>query len=201
MDKPQLSFFQRNVLSPVLRKKAKRLGEAMDKWLADAQKILDFGCGDMILHNRMCQRWPNRNFVALDVLDTSLIVAKPFLYDGTDLPFSDNHFDLTFAVFALHHCDDVAQSLSEICRVTRGRILMIEEIITGPIQQKVTCIHDWIVNRMESSEVNIPVNFHRDTEWRQFFADLGYQVTASPRVWQLPFFNLTHQRLYVLDRC
>ena len=188
------------IFAPVLETKARRLSRALAPFIdAGAARALDFGCGDMVLTRAMMRRRPDLTVTGLDVVDTDLAGLRPTLYDGARIPFPDDHFDTAWAVFALHHCADEGAALREICRVTRGRILIIEETYAGRASFLLTCAHDWITNRVESLTVPIPFRFRTDAGWREAFDALGYEVREDRRVYQVPAGNLTRQRLYVLE--
>lgn len=190
---------KKHLFAPVLETKARRISAELEPFIVDASRALDFGCGDMVLTKRMSERFPALDITGLDVVDTNLMELEPTLYDGTRVPFPDGHFDVAWAVFALHHCSDELGALREIRRVTRGRVLIIEETYASRLSYLVTCAHDWVTNRVESLSVPIPFHFRTDEEWRRAFAELGYRVSEERRVYQVPALNLTRQRLYVLD--
>lgn len=68
---------------------------------------------------------------------TSLEVAVPegsiepdqvVLYDGAHMPFEDRVFDAAIAMYVLHHTSDPARVLGEMKRVSRKRIVLVEEL-------------------------------------------------------------------------
>jgi len=68
---------------------------------------------------------------------TSLEVAVPagavdrqevVLYDGARMPFADGAFDAALAMYVLHHTPDPARVLAEMKRVSRRRIVLVEEL-------------------------------------------------------------------------
>jgi SAM-dependent methyltransferase len=68
---------------------------------------------------------------------TSLEVAAPqdavdrdelVLYDGEHMPFADGAFDASLAMYVLHHTPRPAEVLQEMRRVSRRRIVLVEEL-------------------------------------------------------------------------
>jgi SAM-dependent methyltransferase len=68
---------------------------------------------------------------------TSLDVAIPdgapertglVLYDGDHMPFRDGAFDVAIAMYVLHHAVQPATVLREMKRVSRRRIILVEEL-------------------------------------------------------------------------
>jgi len=50
------------------------------------------------------------------------------LYDGEHMPFEDGAFDTSIAMYVLHHTRDPAGVLREMKRVSRKRIVLVEEL-------------------------------------------------------------------------
>jgi ubiquinone/menaquinone biosynthesis C-methylase UbiE len=65
----------------------------------------------------------------VDVRDLRLLnVDVPLrVYDGHTLPFTTNQFDVSLLFYVLHHCQDPHRLLHEAVRVTRQKIIIIEE--------------------------------------------------------------------------
>lgn len=190
---------QRLLFLPFLSSKAKRIGVEIVKIAKPYKKILDFGCGDMVLTKYISEHLPKNVIKGIDVIDTNLTNLKPILYEGDKLPFDDNEFDLSYVIFVLHHISEQKKFLKEIARVSR-RLIIVEEVYDNSIEKYLTFIHDWIVNRIESLSVNIPFTFHSDKEWKVIFKDMGYRLISEKRVFQLPLFNLTKQKMYFLEK-
>lgn len=189
---------QRFIYAPVLHTRARRLSPHILEFLAVAEKVLDVGCGDMYITRRI-QQLHGRDVVGVDVVDNNLTELPLILYDGKRLPFGDCAFDAAYAILTLHHCDDEVQVLKEILRVA-PRVLIIEEIYRNALERHYTFLNDWVMNHLESFRVSIPFHFHSDDEWKSIFGSLGSRVLAERRVWQLPVFPPTYQKLYVVER-
>jgi SAM-dependent methyltransferase len=50
------------------------------------------------------------------------------IYDGERMPFADGAFDASIALYVLHHTVAPARVLGEMKRVTRKRIILVEEL-------------------------------------------------------------------------
>jgi len=50
------------------------------------------------------------------------------LYDGAHMPFRDGAFDASIAMYVLHHTVDPATVLAEMKRVSRRRVILVEEL-------------------------------------------------------------------------
>lgn len=194
-----MNMIQNILFRPILAIKAKRIGGAIcGAFPKKVSRVLDVGCGDMMISREIKKYIPNAKFIGIDVIDTSMTGECPVLYDGVTLPYPDLYFDVVYTSFVLHHCDDPVQVVSEMKRVCRGRIIIVEEIYTTQVRKYITSIYDWIVNRLESWTVNIPFNFKTDHAWRLVFKEHGLSVIFSKPVSQLPLWFLTHQIMYTL---
>jgi SAM-dependent methyltransferase len=88
-----------------------------------------------------------------DVIDLNRTDLPHDTYNGTDLPYRENAFDSTILYFVLHHCQDAERVLQEALRVTRGRVIVVESVIEGPLQHRVLRIVDRWANRIRSAGV------------------------------------------------
>lgn len=87
--------------------------------------ILDVGCGDGALTNRLAEEWEvagvDTSAAALEHVETKAVQAS-----ATALPFSDRSFDLVLSTEMLEHLvlDDYRKAISEMIRVTRRYLLV-----------------------------------------------------------------------------
>jgi ubiquinone/menaquinone biosynthesis C-methylase UbiE len=193
---------QRVLYTPIINIKAKRLGKELLPFITPTtKKVIDLGCGDCGI------TWFIKNNVrgttkitAVDTLDTSLYDIKPIIYNGKKLPFPDNYFDLGYTSFTLHHCTNQKQVLRELLRVCKKRAIIIEEIYSNELEKYVTFANDFIGNRLESSRIKIPFNFHTDEEWKEIYKASGCEVKFQKRVYQLPLWFHTKGVLYQVSK-
>ena len=91
------------------------------------QKILDAGCGDG-RHLQVAQKWNFKNLSGIDLDEESLTKAKnrfnnnyPQLDVGSleNLPYPDNHFDISICSEVLEHVQNVDAALNNLYRTTR----------------------------------------------------------------------------------
>jgi ubiquinone/menaquinone biosynthesis C-methylase UbiE len=62
------------------------------------------------------------------VPEGSVELDKVVLYGGAHMPFRDRAFDAAVAMYVLHHTSDPSRLLGEMKRVSRKRILLVEEL-------------------------------------------------------------------------
>jgi SAM-dependent methyltransferase len=180
-----------------LRMRARRLYPHIIKSVQDCTTIVDLGCGDTIL-TEFIDRTSEKKVLGVDTLDTNLTSIPVLIYDGQSLPFEDKSVDASIVIYVLHHCQDVNSVLTELKRVTRKKIIIIEEVYRSPFSRFLLHFHDTIGNRMLSSKMDIPLNFKTMESWREIFQKQDLDIKNSFRIKQYPLMNLTHQILFEL---
>jgi SAM-dependent methyltransferase len=93
-------------------------------------RVLDFGNGSGAIAYTLAREC-TAHVVGVDVAQNSLFDIPAVAYDGEWLPFRDRTFDVVYAIFVLHHCTDVDKVLNECARVSKGRIILIEDVWTN----------------------------------------------------------------------
>ncbi len=120
------------------------------------QQILDVGCGDGATEIFVRSHFPAWHTTAIDVSEKSLQQAKQrelsnvsFLwYNGREIPFEENSFDIVFVAAVLHHIDVSLHNvfLKEIYRVLKkgGRMYVFEHNPLNPATRYLvkTCVFD-----------------------------------------------------------
>lgn len=110
-------------------------------------------------------------------------------YDGHTVPFPDQSFDTVLLAFVLHHCPDPEQVLREAVRVSRGRVLVLED--TGGA----TGWADALINL----EWGHPQQERTRTEWLALFAACGLSVQHE-QGWTSRYGVRVAHTLFVLER-
>lgn len=183
-----------------LIRRAERCYRNIEEYLS-GRTLLDFGAGSGLLANLIHQR--KRMQVSLvDVVNYSMVSHPYYSYEQMDkLVFENRGFDCTLAYLVLHHTDDPFQSLKEVARVTKRRLIIVEGEVEEPEKYFVNCFLDWIHNRVLSGiNIHVPLNFQTVANWHEWFAKLNLR----PRKTQMlgvddlsaPQFHV----LFVLDK-
>ena len=101
--------------------------------LADPQSLLDVGCGEGVLAQRLAEQIAPRRVVGIDLEEESIQAgwathAAPNLQyivmRAERLPFADDEFDLACAIEVLEHVPDPEHTLAEMARCA-GRHLLV----------------------------------------------------------------------------
>ncbi len=118
--------------------------------------FLDFGCGDGNSAIHFYNYFPNSTYNGIDISSESINVAKSLAtnntnfqtFDGMNIPFEDNTFDVIFTACVFHHIDfKLHQNLfKEIYRVLKpgGKFYIFEHNPWNPVTRHIvnTCPFD-----------------------------------------------------------
>ncbi|HEX7255502.1 MAG TPA: class I SAM-dependent methyltransferase [Gaiellaceae bacterium] len=148
---------------------AHREGEDLDlvvEWAAGAETALDVATGGGHVARRL--REAGLNVVTVDPAPG---MEPDVVSRGEDLPFADGSFDVVACRVAAHHFDDVAKAVTEMARVSRDRVIVVDNVFLDDAAEEADHVRDpsHVRNRSEG-------------EWRGFFASAGLQVEEVRRL-------------------
>ena len=138
--------------------------------------VLDVGCGDGVLDERLLQKLPHLSITGIDVLvqsETSIPVTS---YDGRTIPHPNNSFDAVLLVDVLHHCDNPRALLAEAKRVASRCIVLKDHTLQGSLSRRILSFMDDVGNRRRG--ISLPYNYWNQDRWHQVFAELGLPIEA-----------------------
>jgi ubiquinone/menaquinone biosynthesis C-methylase UbiE len=173
------------IYKKLTRKRSRDFAAHLAKLIPAQSNVLDFGCGNMYTSQELLKISPALNIMGIDVIKDQNLDEK-FLSDERlnftllktkELPFPDNHFDVSFALTVMHHTDNPEYYLSELKRVTKptGSIILIEEMYHNQLDKLVIFSHDWILNILKEG-VPIPLNFRSNKHYLNEFERQGLNV-------------------------
>lgn len=119
--------------NPVVRLMVKGFLNSFDNLFkrVDVKNVLEVGCGEGFLTNRMSGLRPSVTIIGLDysmdILDIASQTFKDiplFRASAYNLPFRNRSFDLIVACEVLEHLENPYEALKEIQRVTRKYFLV-----------------------------------------------------------------------------
>jgi len=123
---------------------------------ADNLKILDFGCGDGILEIYLNKYLSTCSCFGIDPSNKSIAEAKKknlinttfSEFNGLQIPFPNNFFNIIIVAQVLHHIDrkNHLSAIKEICRVLKndGSLYIFEHNPYNPLTKYIvkTCVFD-----------------------------------------------------------
>ena len=161
--------------------------ERLWNWIHPSESILDIGPGN----GAVVKAWIEQGNTVepLDVIDKSLFKeVRPTLYDGGAMPYADNSYDTAILLTMLHHCPDPDAVLREAVRVSRSRIIVMEDVYRGVLLEKLTWWMDSLVNVEWAGH---PHSNKSEEEWEKLFSDLGLRILSRRRDRVLGIFRQT----------
>lgn len=175
MEYCQKSKLLKRIVYKFAKNRAEQIFNLIEEFLNKEEIILDIGCGSCNIVEILNQN--NYNVVSLDIKNLSIVdEIKPILYNGTNMPFKDNTFDLSIILTVLHHTDKQDEVLKEAMRVTKKRILIIEDIYNNQIDKFITQIVDSLINLEIRGH---PHSNRNDQEWKEYFKNLGLKISET----------------------
>jgi SAM-dependent methyltransferase len=142
---------------------AHREGRDLDlivEWAAGARTAVDVATGGGHVARRLRE-------AGLDAvsLDPAAGMRPGVVAPAERLPFSEGSFDVVACRVAAHHFQDVEAAVREMARVSRGLVLVSDNLFAGDAAEEADRVRD-------SSHVR---NYTKD-EWRSFFAQASLDV-------------------------
>lgn len=171
------------------------LGRLIADYLPDSAKVLDIGCGNMLLAKDLIRR-KKITAQGVDVLDMNYTSLPHQIFDGRHLPFPDKSFDASLLIGVLHHAHNQEALLQEAKRVTKATVIVFEDIYNSAWQKRWVKVRDVLGNIVEEPKMNFALNFHSNQEWIEIFKSHKLQVVKKRLFWNL--LRLTKHAIYVL---
>ena len=178
------------------KRRAKKIANFICPLLSKGDKVLDFGCGNLLIAE-FIQGNLDVSIIGVDVIDINLTSLPLKIYDGEKIPFEDKYFDVTYAGFVFHHTDTIDSLLSECIRVTKRRIIILEDVYENDLELWITKILDYS-NKLASPDIDILLNFKREIEWIALFNKFQLGDVKIQKIRPV-LLRPTRHRLFVLD--
>ena len=179
---PLRSFFEKKIKNMI----NKTLSH-FDGFINKNDKILDIGAG-CGWNGQYLREKKNIQITLLDVIDSNQTDLELILYNGKKIPFPDNSFDVVLLICVLHHCNEPLEILKEAKRVSKDRIIIIEDTFNSWLEKLLLYFWDTILNLtaaifliMSFSE-NMAFNFKKIYDWKKIFSSLDLKL-AYEKEW------------------
>ncbi|MFH1656999.1 MAG: class I SAM-dependent methyltransferase [bacterium] len=164
----------------------------ISRYLRKEDRIIDIGAGT----GNICELLTREQFqiTPLDVKNLSFVKSvKPVIYNGNEIPFPDNDFDVSLLLTVLHHTPFPEKLVAEAVRVSR-RIIIIEDIYTNKLHKYITYFIDSLLN---FEFIGHPHTNKSDREWKALFTRLGLKLK---KVEYIRSFLVFKQAIYYLEK-
>lgn len=180
------------LLTPFLDHRAKFLANLIAPHVEVSDHILDLGAGNMLISQRI-QNATHAQVIGVDVLDMNRTNLPCRIYDGKTIPLKDKSVDKTMMIGVLHHIKNQEVVLREVQRVTRGEVIIFEDVYRNWLEYQWVKVRDVLGNLPEEPRMNFALNFHKTDEWTDLFTSLGWKIK-----FQQELFLLTRLTRHVL---
>jgi SAM-dependent methyltransferase len=119
------------------------------------------------------------------------------IYDGEHMPFADGAFDASIAMYVLHHTSNPALVLGEMKRVSRARLILVEELYRHLPGKARLALLDFSVN--SRSGLKSPIR------WGSYLTRARLAELAQAGGWKLVHTETTRhlgfdEDLWIVDR-
>jgi len=184
----------------LFRKQYEKAGREMCKdcvdFIKEDSSLLDLGCGSGIIGKEF-GRFFNSEVLGLDIIDNRVVEIPFRRYNGNNLSFlKDNSYDAVLINFVLHHCQNPIELLKEAKRVSKGIIVIYENIPEG-LLSKLFCYFHGISFACFFQKNGNKGNFLKRKEWEETFEKMGLKVVYSKRCSGI---KLMKEHLYILSK-
>lgn len=155
----------------VFSRRTKILSKLFSQLIPNKAKVLDVGCGDGLIDLYIIKLRPDINITGVDILKREKTHIPVTLYNGKDLPFSDNHFDCVIFIDVLHHTNNQKSLLLEAIRVSKKTIIIKDHFCNNKVSFLILKFMDWVGNKFYG--VNLPYNYYSKTKWYEVYQRLS----------------------------
>ena len=179
--------FQRRMLDTVVRyhpalgldRRAEKFVQFFEKDLPKQSFVLDIGGGWGFYAEPLARC--GHHLTVLDVVKPGYQKTPVVIYEPENpLPFADQSFDVSMLVTVLHHISDPEAILREAKRVTRKRLIVIEDLYHHSLGRLWTQWRDQLYN---FEFFGHPCQFRKKEEWLAAFRSLGFKVLDVKEVY------------------
>jgi SAM-dependent methyltransferase len=148
-------------------------------FLPERASILDVGSGDGSIAAGLSASRPNLKVDGIDVLVRRNTKIPVIEFDGRQIPFQDDAFDIVMFVDVLHHTTDPTELLKEARRVARYSIVLKDHFKEGWLANSALKLMDWVGNA--GYGVSLPYTYWGEARWRQAFEFLDLEIDQLRR--------------------
>jgi methylase of polypeptide subunit release factors len=127
----------------------------------------------------------NKNIVNIDITvnQDSLDKNNVKIYDGRIIPFPENIFDVVLCTYTLHHSENPESLFGELYRVSKSKVIIIEETYKNIFQKIQLIFFCWFTNRKAGQKVNIILSSYLSTNrFLNLFKKGGLNITQKKKI-------------------
>jgi len=167
-------------------------------FIRTGDKILDMGCGNGIFSKKL-KDFFHADLIGVDLQDRRTVDIAFKLVSGENLPFADDVFDVVFMSYLLHHTSDCQKVLAETKRVSKGKIIIYEDLKENFIDNLSFLFHKFTY-QLFFRPYNLIVSFKSEKEWEEIFKNLGLKILSRKKAPSVIPLDLRNRKQLVLNK-
>ena len=176
--------------------RAKREASFISPLLNERDKVLDFGCGDLLIAKSIKEK-KDVKIIGVDIIDKK-IADLPFRkYNGKEIPFKNKSFDVTYSSFVLHITKNIEELLSECLRVTQTKVIILEDVYNNDFELFLSKFVNVFNILFVPSFRDFHTHVKTEKEWVDLFKKFKIKKIIIKNIRPVPF-RPTRHRLFVL---
>lgn len=172
-----------SIISPVKQKlkayicnrRAAAIIRELAPHICTQNRIIDIGAGGCKVSQAIMTHF-YAPVTPVDVVDHNSTAMPLVVYDGRTLPYPSNSFEIALIIFVLHHASDTRRLIDEAARVSKDKIIVIEDTPTNFIEQRAWRRIDDHLNNHKHSDIQTAHGTRSAGEWKAFFQKAGLRV-------------------------
>jgi len=162
-----------------LDRRAESFVSLFSEFIPPRVKVLDIGGGwgfyvEPLRRSRGCE------VTVLDIAEPAFRKAPVVTYEGEQVPFPDQSFEVSLLVTVLHHVRFPEKVLAEAKRVTRRLVIVVEDLYHHGWGRGWTILRDTFFTL---EFVGHPRQFRTREEWRECFEGLGFRIKFDKEIY------------------
>ena len=163
--------------SPIYEKRLQELVRQIMPYLLEGDRVLDVGCGFGALGKKMMEyRYcpPRVKVLGLERSKRGKELIPVESYDGNEIPYADNMFDVVILADTLHHEIEPHRLINECVRVAKRILIIKDHKLEGPFAQQRISFLDCAANLPFG--VRCLYRYNTLQEWRRWHEKHGLVV-------------------------
>lgn len=163
--------------------------------------VLDYGCGKGLLGAKI-QSELNKKIILIDNINFNKTLLPLLMSDKNGKTSLENSsVDTSIAYLVLHHMDNPLSGLTELARITKHRLILMEGYVEEDQQLYINRSIDWFFNRiLLGVDMNVPFNFLKINQWETLLNEIGFKVIKMEYVGADEKLAPEHHVLLIADR-
>ena len=179
----------------------RHLTNALRPAVDESSTLLDVGCGDGKQGRAIADELGVRYVTGVEFLVRPVRTIPMAAFDGHRLPFADRSVTAAMACNVLHHANDPAAVLAEMCRVADRAVVLKDHLLNGPLAGATLKFMDDLGNKKHG--VALPYHYWPRDKWHTEIARLGWRIdfwTERLRLYPFPANLLFDRHLHFVAR-